>query len=352
MAFILPTLTELREQAAGDIETYLPAGDARTRRTTSGVLGFAIAGAAQGLHANIQARERNFLPDARAEAEGVERWAALLGYWYLDATAAVGGLTVSGSSGAVLATGSRLQYSDGTEYATTADLTLVGATGSVTVEASALGAAGNLPAGAKLTLLSPVSGINSTLTVDGSGLAGGADQEGLDALRNRVLARLRLPPMGGSATDYQTWALEGHAAVTRAWVSPLEQGAGTVVVRVVCDNEVDPIPTTPVLDAVLAYIDSKRPVTAEVFVVAPVAVPLNFEIQLTPDSTALRATVTSALQDLLRREAAPGGTILRTHIAEAISTAVGETDHLLQLPAANVTHAAGEMAVFGSITWL
>ncbi|MCY1370952.1 hypothetical protein D9M69_580730 [compost metagenome] len=62
--------------------------------------------------------------------------------------------------------------------------------------------------------------------------------------------------------------------------------------------------------------------------------------------------VASALQDLLRREAKPGGTILRTHIAEAISTAVGETDHLLQLPAANVTHAAGEMAVFGSITWL
>ncbi|WP_439861637.1 baseplate J/gp47 family protein [Pseudomonas sp. MBLB4136] len=352
MAFIQPTLVELRQQAAADIETYLPGGDARTRRTVSGVLGQALAGAVQGLHANIQARERNFLPDERAEAEGVERWAALLGYWYLDATAAAGSLAVSGSSGAVLDAGTRLQYSDGTVYATTADLTLAGSSGSVAVSAQALGAAGNLPAGAKLTLLSPVAGINSTLTVEGSGLTGGADQEDLSALRSRVLSRLRLPPMGGSAADYQAWALEGHAAVTRAWVSPLEQGPNTVVVRVVCDNEVDLIPTTPVLDAVLAYIDSQRPVTAEVFVVAPVAVPLDFEIQLTPDSTALRERVSSALQDLLRREAEPGGTILRTHIAEAISTAVGETDHVLQAPAANVTHAAGEMAVFGSITWL
>lgn len=352
MAFMLPTLVELRQQATADIETYLPGTAARTRRTTSGVLGHALAGAVQGLHANIQARERNFLPDDRAEAEGVERWAALLGYWYLDPTGAVGLAIATGSSGATLAAGTRLQYSDGTEYTTTADLTLVGTTGSVAVAANALGAAGNLSAGTKLTLLSPVSGINSTLTVNAAGLTGGADQELLDALRNRVLARLRLPPMGGSAQDYETWALEGHAAVTRAWVSPLEQGANTVVVRVVTDNEVDLIPTAPVLDAVLAYIDSKRPVTAEVFIVAPVAVPLNFEIQLTPDSPALRERVSSALQDLLQREAEPGGTILRTHVAEAISTAVGETDHLLSVPAASVNHAVGEMAVFGVITWL
>lgn len=352
MAFILPTLVELREQVAADIDTFLPGGDARTRRTTSGVLSYALAGAAQGLHANIEARERNFLPDERAEAEGVERWAALLGLWYLAATAAAGTLTATGSSGAVLPAGTRLQYSDGTEYATTADLTLAGTSGSLEVEAQATGAAGNLPAGAKLTLLSPVAGINSSLTVDAAGLTGGADQEGLDALRSRVLARLRQPPMGGSAADYVTWALESHPVVTRAWPYPLEQGANTVVVRVVCDNELDLIPTTAVLDAVQAYIDTRRHVTAEVFVVAPVAVPLNFEIQLTPDTTSLRATVTSALEDLLRREAEPGGTILRTHIAEAISTAVGETDHVLQAPAANVTHAAGEMAVFGSITWL
>ncbi|WP_218580146.1 baseplate J/gp47 family protein [Pseudomonas sp. 8Z] len=348
----MPTLVELRDQAAADIETFLPGSDARTRRTVTGVLGHAIAGAAQGLHANIQARERNFLPDDRAEAEGVERWATLLGYWYLDANAAAGPLTVTGSVGAVLSAGTRLQYSDGTEYATTVDLTLTGTTGTVPVEAQVFGAAGNLPVGAKLTLLSPVVGISSTLTVAGSGLTGGADQESLDALRARVLSRLRQPPMGGSAADYETWALEGHAAVTRAWVSPLEQGANTVVVRVVTDNEADLIPTAPVLDTVLAYINVKRPVTAEVFVVPPIAVPLNFEIQLTPDTAALRALVASALQDLLRREAEPGGTILRTHIAEAISTTVGETDHVLQSPVANVVHAAGEMAVFGSITWL
>ncbi|MCY1365321.1 Baseplate J-like protein [compost metagenome] len=125
-----------------------------------------------------------------------------------------------------------------------------------------------------------------------------------------------------------------------------------MVVRVVCDNEPDLIPTQPVLDAVAAHIDVVRPVTAEVFVVAPEAVPINFQIQLVPDTLLVRERVTDALRDLLRREAVPGGTILRSHISEAISTAIGESDHVLVAPAANVVHAAGEIAVFGGITWL
>lgn len=352
MAFTLPTLQETRQQVATDIETYLPGPDTRTRRTVAGVLAQAIAGAIRGLHANIEYREKNFLPDERAEAEGVERWAALLGKWYLDATGASGEAILTGASGATLPAGTLMQYTDGTEYATTSEATLVGVSGTVAIEAVEAGAAGNLPAGAKLTLLSPVAGINATLTVGAAGLTGGADVEQLDALLDRVQNRLRNPPMGGSGSDYVTWALEAHPAVTRAWVYPQEQGPGTVVIRLVTDNEVSIIPTTPVLDAVAAYIEQVRNVTADVYVVAPVAVPLDFEIHLDPDSTALRERVTSSLQDLIRREAEPGGTILRTHIAEAISVTVGENDHSLNIPAGNVTHATGEIAVMGVITWV
>ena len=40
-----------------------------------------------------------------------------------------------------------------------------------------------------------------------------------------------------------------------------------------------------------------------------------------------------------------------TPAREAISLAADETDHVLTVPAANVTHATGHMAVFGVITW-
>jgi uncharacterized phage protein gp47/JayE len=89
-----------------------------------------------------------------------------------------------------------------------------------------------------------------------------------------------------------------------------------------------------------------------VTVVAPVAVPLDLTITgLTPDTAAVRAAIEAEIIDLLRREAVPGGTILLSHLREAISIAAGEADHALTIPAANVTHATGELAVLGTITW-
>ncbi|MNL36264.1 Baseplate J-like protein [compost metagenome] len=112
------------------------------------------------------------------------------------------------------------------------------------------------------------------------------------------------------------------------------------------------IPDGAEVAAVKAHIDTLRPVTAELYVVAPVAAPINFQIQLTPSSVAVKAAVEAELRDLLKREAAPGKTILVSHIREAISIAAGEQDHVLVAPAANVTNAIGSMSTFGSITWV
>ena len=57
------------------------------------------------------------------------------------------------------------------------------------------------------------------------------------------------------------------------------------------------------------------------------------------------------MQDLLLREAVPGGTILLSHIRAAISAAAGETDYVLLSPSANVTNSTGNMSTMGTITW-
>jgi len=352
MAFELDSLEQTRLQIGGDIAVRLPGTAAQTRRTAVGVIGYAQAGAVHGLHAHIAYRERNFLPDERADAEGVERWASLLGLWYLDATAASGSATVSGTVGAVLPAGTALQSTQGVLYTTQAEVTLAASTGTVALIAQDTGAAGNLPAGAKLTLLSPVAGINSTLTVEAAGLTGGADQELLAGLGARVLSRLRNPPKGGSRADYATWALEAHPSVTRVWVTEHEQGAGSVTVRLVCDNEATPIPSTEVVDAVALYIGERRQAgRLSVYVLPPVGEEVLYQIHLIPDSSVIRAAVEAELLDLHRREAAPGATLLISHIREAISIAAGEVDHELLVPLADLPHDTGVMPLFGGITW-
>jgi uncharacterized phage protein gp47/JayE len=79
-------------------------------------------------------------------------------------------------------------------------------------------------------------------------------------------------------------------------------------------------------------------------------------IQLSPNTASVQAAVQAELEDLFRREAgvedgAGSGTVLLSHIREAISRAEGETDHVLVSPAADVTLSAGEIATVGNLTF-
>ena len=136
------------------------------------------------------------------------------------------------------------------------------------------------------------------------------------------------------------------------WVdSPAE---GTVSVWFVRDGDGTGsaiIPDASEVAAVQAVLDVEKPVTAAVTAIAPTGVDMDPEIELTPDTTAVRQAVEDALEDLLVREAEVGGTLPLTHIAEAISTAAGETDHVLVSPTGDVTVTAGQLSLLGTITW-
>jgi len=210
--------------------------------------------------------------------------------------------------------------------------------------------AGSRATGQSLSLVSPVIGVQTIVTA--GELSCGADVETDDALRSRLIARIQQPPHGGASYDYTTWALE-VSGVTRAWVYPAELGLGTVTVRFVRDLDATLIPDAGEIAAVQSYIDARRPVTAQVTVLAPAAVPLNFQIQgLVPATATVQAAVQTELADLLLREAVPGGTMLLSHIRAAISAATGETDYVLVAPAANVANTTGNMSTMGTIAWL
>ncbi len=348
MPFSRPTLQELINRTGADAVARLGLEEL-LRRDDMQVLTRVLSGAAHSLHGHVAWLAEQVIIDT-AEAEYLERWANIWGVERKPAAAAVGNVTINGSSGVVIPAGSALVRTDGVEYATNAEATISGGTATIAVTASQAGAAGNALAGITLNLVSPISGVNSQATVAAGGLVSGADTEADDALRARLLARIQAPPHGGASADYIAWALE-VAGVTRAWVYPGELGLGTVTVRFVRDDDASIIPDAAEVTAVQAHLDTLRPVTAALTVVAPIAVPLNLTIQLTPNTSTVQAAVQAELADLLRREAEPGGTILISHIREAISLAAGETNHVLSVPSADVTHTTGQIAVMGTITW-
>lgn len=349
MPFARPTLQEIISRTETDIASRLGLGPLLARSTLS-VIARVLAGAAHQLFGYLDWIARQVMPDT-AEVEYLERWASIWGIQRKAASFAVGNVTLTGTNGTVVPAGTRLQRADGVQYDTTAEVTVASGTATAPVTAVLAGGGGNAAVAIGLIMTSPVGGLNSGVVVASGGLTAGADTESDTNLRARLIDRIRQAPQGGASFDYTKWALE-VAGVTRAWVYPGYLGAGTVGVAVVTDDAVGgPIPSLAVVDAVQAYIDERRPVTAQVTAFGPVANPLNLTIALTPNSTTVRAAVAAELADLLRRDAVPGGTILLSRIREAVSIAAGESDNTVVSPTANFTSTTGQLATLGTITW-
>lgn len=350
MPFQRPLLSDLVAGVIGDIQSRLPGADATLPRSALNVLATVDAAGLHGLYGYLDFIARQLFPDV-AEAEFLERWAAVWGIVRKQPSAATGNATMTGVNGTVVPAASVLARSDGARFATTASATIAGGTATVPVAAQVPGAAGNTSVGAALAFVSPIAGVNSATTVAAGGLTGGNDTETDDALRTRLLARIQQPPQGGDAADYIAWAT-GVAGVTRAWVYPQGQGVGTVSVAFVMDGRSNIFPLAGDIAAVQAAIDAVRPVTATAFVFAPTATAVNFTIHLNAaDTPDIRAAVQAELQDLIAREAIPGGTIYLSHVRQAISNATGEVDSQVTVPAADIVMPAGQMATFGAITW-
>jgi uncharacterized phage protein gp47/JayE len=321
------------------------------RRSDQVVLARVHAGATSGLHGHIKWAADQILPDT-CDEDMLLRIAKLrLKTPRGEAIASTGPVVLGGQATAVIDAGEILQTKDGRRYAVVATVEFVGVQATVTVTAVDPGKLGDVAVGESIELVSPVLGVSSSGVVGAGGIVGGTDQETIESLRARVIRSYQIVPQGGSADDYETWALE-VTGITRAWCVRNYMGPGTVGLFVVRDGDANPIPPQAVLDLVKDHIESTRPVTAELYVLAPVAHPIAFRIKAMPDSTQTRAAIEAALRDLLKREGDLAVTVLHTHLAEAISQSPGENDHELQLPAANVVLAANEIPTFGGIEWV
>lgn len=350
MSFTRPTLTALIARVRADFDSRLPGADSKLPASVLDVLARSYAGAANGLYGYVDWLARQILPDT-AEEELLGRHAAIWGLTRKAAIGASGAVAVTGVQGTVIPIGTALVRDDDVEFRTTAAVAIgVGAT-NVAVEELAGGVAGDTAAATVLRFVAPIAGVNAGAVVQAPGLTGGAAEEDDEALRARLLARIRTPPHGGSKGDYERWALE-VPEVTRAWVFPGWMGTGTVGVTFVMDNRPDILPEPGDIETVEAYLDERRPVTADVVVFAPEADPIDLRIKLVPDTAETRAAVIAELDDFFARDAQPGGMIYISRLREAVSIAAGETWHDLELPELNRQSAPGSLPTLGDVDFV
>lgn len=346
MAFSRPSIATLLARIQGDIASRTE-GSPYIQNSMERVLAHVQAGQAHGLHGHFDWLQEQLLP-TNCELSQLLKWSTLLSIPRKGATYASGAATFTGTNTTVLPEGTSLQGPDGTLFETTEEGTVSGGSVTVDVQSVEAGLDANLDAGASISLVTPIAGID-TQGVVATDISGGLDIEDVEDYRARVLNGFRNAPKGGGPGDYVTWALS-QDGVTRAWERANRLGYGTVSVGFVRDNDISIIPSAGEVEDVQEYIDSVRPLDMRaVYVVAPIAKPVTMTINLSPDTAAIRTAVSAQLETLFKttelEEALP-----LSKISEAISLAAGEDSHTIDA-ISSLVPSTWELLTLSTITW-
>ncbi|MBJ9157422.1 baseplate J/gp47 family protein [Citrobacter sp. FDAARGOS_156] len=380
MPFKRKTLSELRDENRNFLQAELKNVGALLRFANLKVVADMDAGMAHLHYGYLDYMALQSNPFT-ATGEHLAGWMALKRVYRKPASAAKSkDVKAVGAANCIIPTGTILNRGDGYQYTVDAEIKIQ-VTGEghgeitavlpdVTDDVTGGGANGNADAGTVLTLDINIAGVESQLTLI-EATTGGADIEDEEAFRSRGLLSWQEPPQGGSDTDYKKWALE-VSGVTRAWVKRRLNGAGTVGVYIMCDENLNdgfPVGSDGIsqLDdwgavkasgdqlTVADHIYPLQTDTAIIFVCSPIRKTINFEIAGIKDAdSTVVSNIKEALKSLFFDESNPDGSgkVDLSDINKSISNVDGTKGYILNSPSSNITFNIGEIPVLGEVKFV
>jgi uncharacterized phage protein gp47/JayE len=368
MSWQTPTLDALVTDSVRDFNAALPGADAALARNNLHPTAKVIAGGLYGIHLHAAwAADQRFV--LTCDADQLDRHGAEMkpAVPRKAAAPARGFIIMTAAGAATLAAGAILSRSDGATFTADAGAIVNASIATVAVTAVEPGAAAATAAAAVLTAQSGLTGV-ATFEVAAGGLGGAADTESDDAYRSRLLFSKAFPEHAGAPADWLRYTL-AVPGVTRAFIEPLGSGRGTVVVYPFFDgSRANGLPLDSDLAIVRAALLAAAPGAGlgVVRAATPVAVPVTIA-GLAPDTPEARSAVAAEIAATFARESRVAGiasphpsmpflataqTFSRSWIWQAAANASGEQRHSVTLPAADITLAAGEVAVMGALSFV
>ncbi|HED1307165.1 TPA: baseplate J/gp47 family protein [Kluyvera ascorbata] len=380
MPFKRKTLSELRDENRNFLQAELKNVGALLRFANLKVVADMDAGMAHLHYGYLDYMALQSNPFTATD-ESLAGWMALKRVYRKPASAAKSkDVKAVGTANRIIPAGTILNRGDGYQYTVDAEIKIQdsgeghgGITAvlpDVTDDVTGGGANGNADAGTVLTLDVNIAGVEAQLTLI-EAATGGADIEDEEAFRSRGLLSWQEPPQGGSDTDYKKWALE-VPGVTRAWVKRRLNGAGTVGVYIMCDENLNdgfPVGSDGIsqLDdwgavkasgdqlTVADHIYPLQTDTAIIFICSPIRKTINFEIAGIKDAdSTVVSNIKEALKSLFFDESNPDGSgkVDLSDINKSISNVDGTKGYILNSPSSNITFNIGEIPVLGEVKFV
>jgi predicted phage baseplate assembly protein len=166
------------------------------------------------------------------------------------------------------------------------------------------GKRGNAAAGAIKNLVTPVEGVDAAAVANLLAASGGRDEETIDEAKKRAPAFIKSRCRAVTAEDFEFFAMQA-AEIKRACALPLHHPdfpgvdvPGVVTVIVVPDSESDtPTPSEGTLRTVCAYLDQRRLLTTELYVMKPAYQMVEVSAGIIVRDSADLGKVKSAVED-------------------------------------------------------
>lgn len=282
------------------------------------------------------------------QRKGVERKAA---------TYATCSLIVTGTG--TITTGDLFESTGGIQFVAT-ETKVITTSGSVIVQSSISGSAGNVGIGSITKIPITIAGIASV--TNSSAAIGGYEEETDNDLRNRYYEALKKPATSGNVYHYHQWA-KSVPGVGGAKVFPLWNGDNTVQV-VIIDSDMGVAPTE-LVELVQDYIDpnisgtgeGQAPIGAYCTVTSATGVHIDVTVTVQLMSGYELPSVTSAVKEnisaYLKEIAFEQTYVSYGKIANAVNDTEGVLDYsnlLVNSGTANIEIGAKEVAILGTVT--
>lgn len=220
-------------------------------------------------------------------------------------------------------------------------------TADVPVRALAPGEAGNVSAGAIVSMA--VAPIGIFQCTNPQPCAGGADGEGDAALRERVLDTFKRLPNGANAAFYQQGALS-FDQVAAAAVIARPRGVGSVDV---VPATLEGVPSQELLEQMEDYFQQRREIAVDLVVRAPETKTVNVAVQVEPeegrDKEQVLERVRSAVQSWFTGRLL-GQDILLARLGNLIYGCEGVANYAITAPGADVPVEEDELPVLGTLS--
>jgi uncharacterized phage protein gp47/JayE len=226
----------------------------------------------------------------------LDRVALAYGVYRKDAVAATGEVVFQGIAGTEIARYVPVSTAGGRIFLTDAG-SIISSSGYVTVPIIAVqpGAEGNVAAGSIVMIPIALAGVESVS--NSSATQGGSDEEDDASFRQRLLMRIQLPSASGCEADYVRWARD-VPGVDGARCIGLWNGPGTVKV-IIAGNNMQPADLETITRCSV-FIESVRPIGAEVTVVSAQALAVDIAATVTLASGYSLSLVEDAFTETVR----------------------------------------------------